>query len=97
MRALRTGAPAQEHVGGRLHQALAHDHPLAGMGISAFAGIGLQHASGRLLHLQEGRAAGFFACAVYFAGPIDKKSLSSKRAYQMSSTSISAKARIWRR
>jgi hypothetical protein len=58
MPALGTDDPAEKQVGGRLHQPLALDHPLAVLGIDAFAGIGLQDRFVGLLDLQEERVVG---------------------------------------
>ena len=41
--AFEAGQPAEKDVRRRLHQALAHHHPLAGVAIEALAGIGLEH------------------------------------------------------
>src|SRR5271155_5190000 len=53
MPALRADAPTEKQIGGRLHQPLALDHPLAVLGIGALAGIRLQYGGVGFLELQE--------------------------------------------
>ena len=61
--------PAQENVGGGLHQPLPLDHPLAGGVELRFREMILQHRPGGLLDLQEQRVAGVAALQQHHPGP----------------------------
>ena len=58
MAALGTEHPAEEQIRRRLHQPLAHHHPLAVVGVDTLTGIGFQHRGVGLLELQEQRIVG---------------------------------------